>query len=127
MPDYLLDTGPLVRHLRNRQDTTELLSDLTKTGRLYISVVSRMEIVQGMREGQRRVTYELFDSLRTLPIDEAIADLAGAYLGHYRRMGMTLQIPGALIAATAIVRSLVLVTYDRRGFPMPELRLASVP
>jgi predicted nucleic acid-binding protein len=126
MPDYLLDTGPLVRHLRNRKDATQLLSDLTRTGSLYISVVSRMEIVQGMREDQRRITYELFDSLQSLPIDEAIADLAGTYLGQYRRQGITLQIPDTLIAATAIVRSLMLVTYDRRGFPMPELRLANL-
>ncbi len=35
MPDYLLDTGPLVRHLRNRRDATQLLADLTTRGSLY--------------------------------------------------------------------------------------------
>lgn len=127
MSDYLLDTGPLVRHLRNRGNATHVLRDLVKTGTLYMSVVSRMEIVQGMREGERQSTHELFNSLHTLPVDEAIADMAGHYLAHYRRMGITLHVPDTLIAATAVVRSLVLVTYDRRGFPMPELRLATVP
>ena len=127
MPDYLIDSGPLIRHLRDRRDATQLLSDLTKTGRLHISVVSRAEIFQGMREDQRRITYELFESLDALPIDEAVADLAGTYLRQYRQTGINLQIADTFIAATAIVKSLILVTYDRRGFPMPELRLAHIP
>ena len=127
MPDYLLDTGPLIRHLRNRKDATLLLTDLTRSGSLCMSVVSRMEIVQGMRDDQKQITYELFDSLQTLPIDADIADMAGRYLAQYRRDGITLYVPDALIAATAVVRSLVLVTHDRRGFPMPELRLVVLP
>ena len=30
MPDYLLDTGSLVRHLRNRRDATQLLSEFER-------------------------------------------------------------------------------------------------
>lgn len=127
MPDYLIDSGPLIRHLRGRKDATQLLGELTKTGRLHISVISRAEILQGMREDQRRATYELFASLVTLPIDEAIADLTGTYLRQYRQLGITLQIADAFIAATAVAKSLALVTYDRRGFPMPELRFAPMP
>jgi hypothetical protein len=127
MPDYLIDTGPLVHHLRDHHEATQLLNDLALQGELYVSVISRMEIIQGMKERERESTYELFDTLHAVPVDDAIADLAGEYLGRYRRLGHTLQIPDTLIAATAVVRSLTLVTYDRKGFPMPELRLATVP
>ena len=127
MPDYLVDTGPLIRHLRHREDATQLLSQLARIGKLYISAISRTEIVRGMRDDQRAITYELFDSVRTLPIDAAIADLAGTFLRHYRKEGVTLNIPDTLFAATAVIRSLTLVTYNRKDYPMPELRLADLP
>jgi predicted nucleic acid-binding protein len=37
MADYLLDTGILIRHLRNRPGYRELMYRLAQEGRLYIA------------------------------------------------------------------------------------------
>jgi predicted nucleic acid-binding protein len=123
MPDYLLDSCVLVRHLRRHQSTTELLAALALEGQVGIATISRTEIVEGMREHEREGTTRLLDSLIFYPLDVAIADLAGEYMRRYRAQGVILDKPEAIIGATAVRHDLVLVTYNARHFPMPELRL----
>ena len=123
MPEYLLDTCTLIRHLRRHQPTTDLMTDLAMDGRLGIATITRTEIVQGMREHEREVTVRLLNSLDNYALDAPVADLAGETIRQYRSRGITLDEPDAIIGATAIHHGLVLVTHNARHFPMPELRL----
>ena len=123
MPDYLLDSCVLIRHLRRHQPTTDLLTTLAMEGQVGIATISRLEIVEGMREHERERTMRLLDSLICYPLDAAIADLAGEYIRRYRAKGIILDKPDAIIGATAVHHGLVLVTYNPKHFPMPELQL----
>lgn len=125
MPDFLLDSCVLIRHLRSHQPTTNLLASLTLEGGLSIATITRTEIIEGMREHERAATMRLLDSLPAHPLDVAIADRAGEYLRAYRAKGITLDRPDAIIGATAIHHGLVLVTYNPGHFPMPGLRCYS--
>jgi predicted nucleic acid-binding protein len=123
VPDYLLDSCILIRHLRRHRLTTALLSRLAVEGRVGIATISRLEIVEGMREHEREGTMQLLDSLLSYPLDAAIADLGGELIRCYRTQGITLDEPDAIIGATAICHDLILVTYNSKHYPMPELRL----
>ena len=123
MPDYLLDSCVLIRHLRGHRPTTDLLAALVLEGWVGIATISRTEIIEGMREHEREVTMRLLDSLLSHPLDAAIADLTGEYIRRYRAKGITLDKPDAIIGATAVHHGLTLVTYNQKHFPMPELRL----
>ena len=46
-------------------------------------------------------------------------------LTHYR--GRTLSIPDVIIAATALAYRLVLMTDNRKDFPMPQLAIFPLP
>jgi predicted nucleic acid-binding protein len=123
VPDYLLDSCVLIRHLRRHQPTTDLVSALVLEGKVSIATISRTEIIEGMREHEREVTMRLLDSLPAYPLDVPAADLAGEYIRRYRAQGITLDKPDAIIGATAVLHGLVLVTYNQKHFPMPELQL----
>ena len=123
MADYLLDSCVLIRHLRRPQPTTDLVSALILEGQVSIATISRTEIIEGMREHEREATMRLLDSLPAYPLDVAIADMAGEYIRRYRAQGITLDKPDAIIGATAVLHGLVLVTYNQKHFPMPELEL----
>jgi len=122
MPDYLLDSCVLVRHLRRHLPTTALLSKLAMEGRVGIATISRVEIVEGMREHEREGTMQLLDSLLSYPLDAAIADLGGEFIRRYRAQGIALHKPDAIIGATAIHHDLILVTCNSKHYPMPALR-----
>jgi len=66
-----------------------------------------------MRPHEEERTMELLDSLENLPVDEAIADLAGGLIYQYARQGIQLSFP----------HDLTLATTNPQHFPMPDLRL----
>jgi predicted nucleic acid-binding protein len=123
MADYLLDTNVLILHLRERPDITALLTRWSEASVLYISTVTRTEILAGMHPHEEARTVELLDSLTSIIVDEAIADQAGRLIYQYTHQGIQLSFPDALIAATALQRNLTLVTTNAKHFPIPELHL----
>jgi len=122
--DYVLDTNVLILALRSDPRALDFLDALErKKERVCISVVTRTEILAGMRPHEEERTMELLDSLENLPVDEAIADRAGRLIYQYARQGIHISFPDAIIGATALHYDLTLATTNPRHFPMPELQL----
>jgi len=121
MSDYLLDTNILVRLFRKTTGFLDLLTSLAGDDVLYISVVTRLEVIRGMQEHEREATYHLLDSFETIAIALEVADKAGELIRASRKQGVTLEDMDALIAATALQYGLALVTTNAKHFPMPDL------
>lgn len=128
MPRYLLDSCVLIQHLRGHKPTSTLLAKLALEGQLGIAAISRTEVIEGMREHEREVTLRFLDALTCYAFDAAVADRTGELLREHRARGITLSKPDAMIAATALELNAVLLTYNTKHFPMPELHLfAAMP
>jgi len=119
--DYLLDTNILILYFRKAEGYGDLLDTLSGDDWLYISAITRLEIVRGMRDREREATFGLLDSLQTIPMTADIADLAGDLIRSWRTRGVTLGEADAVIAASALHNNLKLITTNARHFPMPEL------
>jgi len=76
-----------------------------------------------MPRHEEEQTLALLESLETIPVTARIADQAGRWIYQYARRGQQIPLPDALIAATAAVHALTLVTTNGRHFPMPEVHL----
>lgn len=126
MPDYILDTGVLIRHLRDHHDYSELVDRLTEEGDLLISAMTRLDIVRGMRDREQGATLELLDSVETLNVSSSVADQAGELIRFWKTHGTTIGDADAIIAASALQNSLTLVTTNPRHFPMSELVVLQV-
>jgi len=121
MSDHLLDSGILIRHLRNQRGYPELVNRLSDDSEIYIASFTRLEVVRGMQERERKKTFGLLDSFRTIPMTGEIADMAGELIHSWRSRGITVGDADAVIAASALHDGLTLVTTNARHFPMPEL------
>jgi len=121
MSEFLLDSGILILHLRNHPGYVALLEQLLDRGSLFISTMTRFEVLQGMKERERKHTFETLDVLESLPVVEDIADQAGELVRVWRAKGVTFGIADALIAATALQHSLALLTTNPKHFPAPGL------
>lgn len=116
MPRALLDTNILIFALRRNMAALELLERLRQRDDASISVVTRAEILAGMRPREETITLALLNSLRNLPVTDAVADQAGRLIYRLARNGIQLSFPDALIAATAIVHDLAIITTNAAHF-----------
>jgi predicted nucleic acid-binding protein len=74
-----------------------------------------------MQERERKETFDLLDSLETIPVTAEIADGAGELIRSWRARGINLGDADAIIAASALEEGLPLVTTNAKHFPMPDL------
>jgi predicted nucleic acid-binding protein len=127
MARLLIDTGPVVRQLRGHQPTIQLLRQARGSERLTISAITRLEVRARMHEYERYDTQKLLSRFLTYSVSSDIADLAGDLIAHSRQRSL-LSVPDAVIAATALLERLTLVTYNVAHFaPVRGLRLYSLP
>ncbi len=97
----LIDSDILIDHLRKEQNALDYIQQEIDDGSpLFISVISRIEILSGARKGEEETIRSLFDILTSVDVDLAIADGAGKYMREFRK-SHALSIGDAVIAATA--------------------------
>ena len=84
------------------------------------SEITRVEVLQGLRSGERRMTERLFETIGWVGVDEPIARRAGEIGRTWRRSHLGIATADLIIAATAEALGLELATLNIRHFPMFE-------
>jgi predicted nucleic acid-binding protein len=110
--EVLVDSDVFIDHLRGAH------AFRLPRGEVAYSVVTRTELFAG-HASQERTVAELLGPFREVPVDRAVAELAGRL-----RRERGIRIADALIAATAVTQGLRLMTRNVRDFDgVPRLRL----
>lgn len=116
---HLLDTN-VISELARRAPHPGVLEWAKQPGQHMLSAVSVEEILFGLRwRGSPRILdwmNRFFEICPVLPITEDIAHRAGSLRGDFQRRGVIRQQADMLIAATAQVHNLTLVTRNTRDF-----------
>jgi predicted nucleic acid-binding protein len=119
----LIDSDILIDHLRKEKNAFDFFTaEVEKGSLLFISVISRIEILSGMRSGEEIMVNNLFEILTPVAVDESIADKAGEYLRKYSK-GHNLNIGDAIIAATSREMALKLITRNVKHYPMKDIEV----
>jgi len=117
----LLDSDLLIDHLRGVPEARALLEELGQPG-ARASILTRAEL----RSGTRGVTSEVETVISKIswePVTEEIADRAGAFARTHGPTHPGVGLVDYIVAATADVLGLDLLTRNVRHFPMfPDLR-----
>jgi predicted nucleic acid-binding protein len=112
----LLDTSVVIDVLRGFPAALAFARSLEETP--ACSEITRVEVLRGLRSSERRPTERLFDTLRWIGVDEAIARRAGDMGREWRRSHAGIATADLLIAATAEELDVKLATLNVKHFPM---------
>lgn len=122
---WLLDSCVLVDTLRGYDPAQAWLEDTACRYDVHMtcSVVTFAELIAGAQTEQLMAAVRrLMDLARTIPVDDGVAERAGAYLRAWHH-SHGVRMPDALIAATAAEFGATIVTRDKAHFPMDDVRV----
>ena len=124
LPQGLIDTAILIDASRKHPPAIQFMNERKRDGMFFISVIAVMELTQGcqnkrgLRESRRTVA-----SASVLPITAPVSDRAAKLMERFW-LSHSLEIPDALVAATALELGWPLYTRNVKHFRMiPNLRV----
>ncbi len=111
----IIDTDVLIWYMRGNEKAFEIIESQNK---FFISVITYMELVQGMRDNRElnelRKALRIWDA-KILYINEDISSKAMFYIERYF-LSHSLQIADALIGAIAVVNAMPLLTGNDKHY-----------
>lgn len=119
MSAYLVDSDIIISYTKRRPWATALLQDVVSADEAPLSAISAVttfEVLQGLQDPEKPTIRRLLAAFRCLPVTDRVAHLAATLVRRERQKGRRLGIADALIAATALLHGLVVVTANRRHF-----------
>ena len=121
----LCDTNIFIGAFNRKQNAIETMEQIGFDN-IVISSITLMELYQGMGNkhelAQMKKKIKYYDLIE---INSQVSKLATIFIENYK-LSHGLQIPDALIGATAVVHRIELFTYNVKDFSfMPDLKLYS--
>lgn len=117
---YLIDTCVLIDHLTGRLSlsVSTWLEATISSGNAFTSVIVYHELLTGARTAKAQKAVEtLLENWEIIPVDRQIAGTAAALRREWAEKGKAMGLADSLIAATASVRKMKVVTSNIKYFP----------
>ncbi len=113
---FLLDTDVLIDAGRDVPEAVTVLQAAEARGAMAISVITEMELVVGCRNKRELGALDQFlQRFDVMPVSAVVSERAATLMRKYR-LSHGLLIPDALIAATALIHEVPLVSKNQRDY-----------
>jgi predicted nucleic acid-binding protein len=119
----LIDTDVLIDHLRGVEKAYRFMQEIKfRESTIYYSVISKAEIYSGIMPEEEERVASLFESMEEVPVDGRVAEDAGRYRKTFL-VSHKLFLPDALIAASAKRVGAILITLNKKYYPMTDIEI----
>lgn len=121
MKKIIFDSDVLIDYLRRVPSVVSAIDELVVTGAMMaITPVTETEIFQGVRTNEMEKTQRALETFECLVLNRAIGRHAGLYVKKYGK-SHGVELPDALIAASAHIHKFALCTFNWKHYPMQDV------
>ena len=120
---FLIDTDILIWVLRGNKRYEEFLQKVKYDGPLSISTVTVAEVYKNIFPSEIVKTENILSELQTWDVTVSVAKQGGLYWQEHSKALRNLNLTDCLIAATANVNNLTLITLNIKHFPMKDINV----
>lgn len=115
--DLAVDTSVIIDYLRKRNKRKSVLFQIVDDYSLYLPAVVEFELFAGASDAEKLESIRyLLQFFVPIPLTPAIAQYAGGLYQRLKRANQLIEIRDLLIASTAIVEDLPLITLNTKHF-----------
>lgn len=118
--NILIDTDIIIDYFRDIGNLEEII-DNSHNNRCFVSVISIAEIYSNIFTREYEMVEKFLSLLEIVNVDKVISRLAGSYRMKFYKFHF-LEIPDALIAASAKITDTILITRNLKHFPMDDIQ-----
>jgi len=124
MTRYVLDSTFLIDHLRGEAAAVARFREMNETGdESIVTDITAAELWSGRRRGSEHEIDTFLRFIEYVHPGPATARLAGTWRAQARESGRTLDLPDALIAATAFDLEAAVLTRNVRDYALTPVRI----
>ncbi len=123
VPKVLLDTNIVLETFWGKEPIASKVRSWIESGEIAISAVTVAEIVAKASPEEKQKLDLLASKFGVLPVDQVVAEIAGNYRNQFARKQKRVFLLDCLIAATAKLYNLKLMTHNRRDYPMEDIEI----
>ncbi|OGH23851.1 MAG: hypothetical protein A2698_01970 [Candidatus Levybacteria bacterium RIFCSPHIGHO2_01_FULL_42_15] len=120
---FIPDTNILIYAFEGKEPFASLLVEWTKKKTLALSVIAVAEFMVGATDEEIERLGILVESVEVYKIDYEIGKLAAMYRREFLRKKKKAFLLDCMLAATAKVHNLTLVTVNKADFPMKDIKI----
>ena len=120
---YLLDTNILIELMLGRERWTDNVKKWVENGEIAINSIVVAEFLSKASQLEREKLKLLTSRFGVISIDEVIGEVAGNYRQQFLNRKNKVYLLDCIMAATAKVCNLILVTRNTTDFPMKDIEI----
>jgi predicted nucleic acid-binding protein len=107
---YVLDTNAILYYLKGIPAWVDYIDNMEMPEWL-VSTVSKIELLSypGLSQTEEECIRRFLDGIKIVPLEESVEDIAIAM-----RRAMSIKLPDAIVAATAVSQGATLITGDKK-------------
>ena len=115
-----LDTSILIDYYRKKNKEKTKFVELSKSYKFAISVITKLEILTGIREEQHDFWTKIFMKIQIIPLQEKDVEIASEIIQSLTKRNKIKGLKDILIASSAIANNLKIATLNIKDFERIE-------
>lgn len=122
---FLPDTNVLIYALAGKTPYSSLFKNWIEEKRLVLSAIVVAEFLSGATKDEELAFRAILENFEVLPVDSVVAQVGALYRKEFTTKEKKVWLSDCLVAATCKVFGTVLVTFNKKDYPMKDIEVLS--